>query len=203
MKKNSIIFCMVTIFSIISVLNAEESEKDEVPKDCGPQCVKYLSRYFSRPVTLIDAFELCGFDINVTEMRYVNMLNLKQALLKLDLHCFGFRGSLKHLKDETFKNCAFIVALEEKEHFIVIARAQKSDNWLWVNPSAKAVWPIKDSFLGKENNYAFLAVSDVPIPVDLAKGSGGKGFKWIYLLPIVLAVFYVIYMPMKSRMISK
>ena len=197
MKIGRPLFCMIAIFSTISVLNAEEIKK---PEDCGPQCIKYLSRYFSRPVTLIEAFELCGIDKN--EIRRVNMLKLKRALEKLDLHCFGFRGALKCLKDETFKNCAFIVALEEKKHFIVIAKAKKSNNWLWIDPSDKNVRPLTEAFFEKENNYALLAVSDNLIPVSVQKKEIGKGFKWIYLSPIALAAFYVVYMLMKSRTIS-
>ncbi|MHC4640531.1 MAG: cysteine peptidase family C39 domain-containing protein [Planctomycetota bacterium] len=162
----ALVIVIMVALNITCPLRGDENSKIKGIPDCGPQCVRYLSRYFYRPITLQEAYKICEFDEGKTKK--TNLLQIKRALEKLDLYTFGFKGQYSSLLSPSLKQCAFIVWVEKQKHFVVIARAQKSANWLWVDPSLRFVYPLKAWFFSSEHSgiFKFLAVSKAPIVVD-------------------------------------
>lgn len=170
-----IIVCASAVFT--PEAEGEESGPPVGVADCGPQCVKYLSSYFSRPVTLEEACQMCGFEKDKSQS--TSLLAIKRALEEMKLTCSGFRGKLKYLRSEKFPGCAFVVALQEDAHFVVIAKARSADAWLWVDPSAHSVRPLDDSFFERASEHAFLAVCESPImDATVPQGGDQSGF-WL------------------------
>lgn len=161
MRHSRVLYCLV--FTVVSMLHcqcsASGSEGDGL-SDCGPHCVKYLSRYFYRPVSLEKAYELCDF--RPKKSTGTSLLQIKTALEKLGLHCRGFTAEFESLLLPTFSGCAFVVADTEKTHYDVIAKRMHSDGWLWISPSQGCVTPLTQQFFAAKSSrgYAFLAVTD-------------------------------------------
>lgn len=127
--------------------------------DCGPQCVRFLSCYYERPIALDRAHELCGFS---ESSRSTSMLALKQACEKLGLHTLAFKGTKQSLNDPLFSECSFIMLGERNAegHFELIVRARSCDVRLVVDPVAKTVSVLDTSTKEGDQETAFLAVSD-------------------------------------------
>ena len=165
--------------------------------DCGPQCVKYLSRYFGRPVTLEEAYRLFGVSPEKPSA-LTNMLMIKTALEHLGLHCYGFLGDYRSLSYADFHRCAFVAALREHKHFVVIARALQSQDWLWIDPSRGMVHKLDPSFFSKgSDELPFLAVSRDPIqiqPADADAPVRAAGSVHLLIVPAFLGTSMLLFL---------
>jgi ABC-type bacteriocin/lantibiotic exporter with double-glycine peptidase domain len=131
-------------------------------KDCGPRCIRYLSRYYARPISLEQACKLCNF---TEDHGATNMLELKHACEALGLHCFGLRGPPSVIREHPFEQCSFVAAIERPElrHFMVIAKAKQSNAWLGLDPTTNTAYALGDEYFKSQNMNSYLAVSDKPI----------------------------------------
>jgi hypothetical protein len=171
----------VILVILTSVLGADptygfQGSKGERVPDCGPKCVLYLSKYFSCPVTLEQAYKLSGFVEGVDTS--TNMLQLKEALEEIGLYCYAFKSDYQQLKLPHFKGCAFVAAIEEKEHFVVIAKGLETESWFWIDCSRRTVYNLDENFFSRRDKgkRAFIAVSKYPIMANqnIARSNPGK-----------------------------
>jgi ABC-type bacteriocin/lantibiotic exporter with double-glycine peptidase domain len=127
----TVLSCVLLCFGILY------SSEGSGVADCGPQCVRYLSRYYNRAVELEKAYELCKF--NPLESKSTNLLQLKMACESLGLKCLGIKGTFEVTEDPLFSNCSFIAQVERDgfAHFVVIVKAKNYGSWLVLDPSAE------------------------------------------------------------------
>lgn len=176
---------------------------DSAPKDCGPQCLRYLSRYYGRPVNLERARELCGF---TEKSDSTSMLAVKRACEHIGVHCFGLTGRLTVMQDALFSDCSFVVLTKKDDyaHFIVVVKGKTVNEWFWVDPSTQKGRQLLPVDFQNNTRYAILAVSDSPIQAVARTSQGRSGVLYRLLItPAVGALVTVLLLIVRHQKLAK
>ena len=198
---------MVFIYNLIA-LNADEINRNNqmvrfstdandlensISYDCGAYCLRYISRYYKKPITLDQAYKLCDYKKGGKEG--ISMLKLKNGLNDIGMHTFGLLGPLRSINDDLFANCSFVILKGENEiaHYSVLI--QNSDGiWYIIDPTKKIGRQVPMAAFEDDTFFPSLAISENPLNISVKKtNTAFLGIPWNVIMICTIFIGIVVY----------